>query len=596
MHDRSFDWRPSLIVAGVVLAFLASKLAEVLTGVLPGNDDMMRLVQVRDLLAGQAFLDVDQSRLLTPEGGAMHWSRLPDVFLAGLIVALTPLLGPETAEWVAVFLWPLLLLTVAIGALVRISRTLGAGPVGAALVVFFFATSRSIYQFWPGRIDHHGLQVMLVLVALAALLAPRGGWRAGALAGICIAAMAGVAMESLPYAAVLTAGAAGLWIVRGQAEAGRLGGLGLAAAGTAALFYIFDAPGLSPARAACDAFGTFHAAGLITGGTMLALMSTGRVALGPWKAGWARRLGPAVIGGALTLGVAAGLSPGCLASPYGAVSEAAVETWLTRVGEARSIDMLLRDDLAMAIGHFGFILAGLVAAGAQIWRAPTGRRAETVLVGLLVLVAALVSLWQLRGTLFAHAFAAIPAGIVAGHAFSAWRARGGPRLLIRFAAIALVLAPASWMSVAETTLSPPPEGADPFCRDAQAYAEIAELPRARVFAPIDLGAAVLLSTPHSVFAAPYHRNSEGIARATGIFRSAPDEARRALGALGADYVVSCAGLAELQNYAQDAPAGLGAMLYKGEAPDWLIPLDAGEPGTPGVRIYRVTQAAPGPAA
>ena len=108
-----------------------------------------------------------------------------------------------------------------------------------------------------------------------------------------------------------------------------------------------------------------------------------------------------------------------------------------------------------------------------------------------------------------------------------------------------------------------------------------------MFAPIYLGTTLLVRTPHSVFGAPYHRNSEGIARVTGIFRSTPDEAHASLTALDADYVVSCAGLSELQNYSKDKPGSLGAGLYRGEAPDWLSPLDAGEPGTLGVRIYRI---------
>ena len=601
MQDKTFDWRPSLIVGFIVLGFLVTKLPEVLTGVLPGNDDMMRLQQVRDLMAGQAWYDVDQSRLLTPEGGAMHWSRLPDVFLAGLIAVMTPIFGSQTAEWLAVFLWPVLLLSVAMTALALIAKRLGASPVGVGLILFFFATGKSVYQFWPGRIDHHGLQVMLVLAAFAALLAPRGGWRAGAVAGAAIAAMVGVAMESLPYAAVLTGGAALLWILRGDEEAERLRGFGLAVAGMASLLFVFDAPGVSLARMACDAYGSFHAAGFVTGGLLLAALSSGRLAFGPWEADWARRLGPAVLAGAVTVGVAIAVSPGCLASPYGEVGDAAVATWLTRVGEARSIDILLRENPVMAVGDLGFVLAGLAATAYCLWRAPVGRRVDFVLLGLLLVAAMLVSLWQIRGTLFAHAFAAIPAGLVADRAFRAWRAEGGSPALVRFGAVALMLAPASWMSVAKATLSSPTaetnelkasfeiDGRGPadHCRDKDAYVEIAALPPARVFAPIDLGTTLLVRTPHSVFGAPYHRNSDGIARATGIFRSTPEEARRALDELEVKYVVSCAGLGELQNYHHDKPESLGAQLYTGHAPDWLEPLDPVEAGEPGVRIYRI---------
>src|SRR4029079_4818561 len=49
------------------------------------TDDAMRLVQVRDLLAGQGWYDLTQYRLSPPEGVVMHWSRLIDVPIAFLI-------------------------------------------------------------------------------------------------------------------------------------------------------------------------------------------------------------------------------------------------------------------------------------------------------------------------------------------------------------------------------------------------------------------------------------------------------------------------------------------------------------------------------
>lgn len=46
--------------------------------VLPDTDDAMRLVQIRDLLAGQGWFDMSQHRLMPPNGAGMHWSRLVD--------------------------------------------------------------------------------------------------------------------------------------------------------------------------------------------------------------------------------------------------------------------------------------------------------------------------------------------------------------------------------------------------------------------------------------------------------------------------------------------------------------------------------------
>lgn len=83
----------------------------------PDPDDAMRLVEVRDWLAGQSWWDVGQHRLW---GGhfAMHWSRLVDLPLAGLMGLLDPILGAAISTRVTATAVPLvtLLAIIALGA------------------------------------------------------------------------------------------------------------------------------------------------------------------------------------------------------------------------------------------------------------------------------------------------------------------------------------------------------------------------------------------------------------------------------------------------------------------------------------------------
>ena len=58
----------------------------------------MRMMQVRGLLHGQGWFDLRQYRLNPPFGANIHWSRLVDLPIAGLILALRPLLGGAGAE------------------------------------------------------------------------------------------------------------------------------------------------------------------------------------------------------------------------------------------------------------------------------------------------------------------------------------------------------------------------------------------------------------------------------------------------------------------------------------------------------------------
>src|ERR1700704_7183794 len=78
----------------LLIIWLATVMAQLLAGFGRGNemstDDAMRLVEVRDLLAGQGWFDLTQYRLDPPAGGVMHWSRIVDVPIAFLIQILQP--------------------------------------------------------------------------------------------------------------------------------------------------------------------------------------------------------------------------------------------------------------------------------------------------------------------------------------------------------------------------------------------------------------------------------------------------------------------------------------------------------------------------
>ena len=50
------------------------------------NDSLLRLVEVRDLIAGQSWFDLHQYRMGTVGGLLMHWSRLVDAPIAAIIL------------------------------------------------------------------------------------------------------------------------------------------------------------------------------------------------------------------------------------------------------------------------------------------------------------------------------------------------------------------------------------------------------------------------------------------------------------------------------------------------------------------------------
>ena len=82
--------RPTIAIlatwAGVSLILLAVAATRIPDNQYPGPDDALRLVQVRDLLAGQPWFDLHQYRMTPPDGTLMHWSRLVAIPIAGMIL------------------------------------------------------------------------------------------------------------------------------------------------------------------------------------------------------------------------------------------------------------------------------------------------------------------------------------------------------------------------------------------------------------------------------------------------------------------------------------------------------------------------------
>ena len=97
---ESFNWPLLLLVFVLMAAGLVAK-AWLNAGKIPllnDTDDAMRMVQVRDLLAGQGWYDMTQWRLDAPGGVFMHWSRIIDIPLVLLLKFFGFFLAPEQAE------------------------------------------------------------------------------------------------------------------------------------------------------------------------------------------------------------------------------------------------------------------------------------------------------------------------------------------------------------------------------------------------------------------------------------------------------------------------------------------------------------------
>lgn len=508
---------------------------------LPDTDDVMRLQQVRDWLGGQAFGDLTQYRLAN--GVAMHWSRIGDLFPAALILYLGPLVGTHAAEVGAVILWPAMQFAALLWLVGAIAEGLASGTRGTAMILAALAYPTTAL-FMPGRIDHHALQLLLVLAQLAALLAPERR-SSGALAGVAVALGAAIGLETLPFA--LLTGALVAW--RGGA---RQEGFGVALGAGLLLLQPIAASG-----GACDTITPLFPAAL-AGALAIAVSA---------RAGRAR-LPLLGFAGVVIFFVCRGSLTPCTAGPYGSVDPVIARLWLDRVAEAQP---LLGTSFTDALRYAGLMIAGVAAGGwcarrhGGVWRIVLAYQ----------LVSLALTLLQLRGVYLGAALAALPIAALLAEAraqqrlvrlVSLWL--GGAGLIYPLAAAALA----------------PPQGPAASCTIDQLVTALKLLPTGRVMAPIDVGAYAIGTTGHTLIAAPYHRNNAGNAAMYRFFLGNPAQAKAIGQRWRVDYVALCDGaFAETGAVSPDSIAG-------GTRPAWLLRLPTTPPE---VEILRMRGGLPG---
>ncbi|KKB86812.1 hypothetical protein VW29_00730 [Devosia limi DSM 17137] len=576
-----------LLAVFVVAALTLIARAQLSAGPLLGDtDDAMRMVVVRDFLAGQGWHDLVQHRLDTPYGAEIHWSRLVDVPLGLLVLGFRPLFG-SGAEMAAAYVWPLLLLAVLLWVSARLSlRLVGPEAVLPALILPVLNPAIAA-EFVPGRIDHHNLVIILTLAtawtSIEALQRPRFALAAGLLAATSLA----IATESIPAIAAAIVVFAMLWVVDpNRSTTTRLFGLAFAAA-TLLHLAIARPPGRW-LEAACDMISPVYAGGALVVGVVFTLVSLLRGPRSPWL-----RL---LLLGGLGLGGLAGLLaiyPQCLGGPYAALDPWLLANWIDRIAEAKPWHVSVIDLPGYSIAVALPVLLALPLLVARLLYARHDRDEWLVLLAFLLFVT-LVMLAQVRGVRLAAMLAVPPAAwliVTIRHRYLANK-RGGDALLLLVAWTVLsgvVLAPLVSFGVGLLPASSVAKVQEArasklACLEPEAFIDLRGLPPERILTPIDLGAHMLLETPHAVVAAPYHRNQRGV-RAVFDFLNLPiDQARDILEMRGIGLVVTCPAMPEMQGLATRAPDSFIELARQDLLPPWLREVSL--PDSP-LKVYAV---------
>ncbi|OYY69435.1 MAG: hypothetical protein B7Y00_00100 [Sphingomonadales bacterium 17-56-6] len=544
-------------------------------------DDQLRLVQLRDFLNGQGWFDNRQYRLSPPEGAPMHWSRLIELPLAVLVLLSAPLVGQVQAETVASIVVPLFLFGGIILLLSHIASHIG-GPVAGIIAAGMAAISGPLVtQLRPMRIDHHGWQIAMAVLALASLFHANAR-KAGLVLGVALAVWLHISLEAVPMSAAFFLFLGWQWLTRRDAASRLFWTITSFSLSSLVLFLGTQTQGFG-ASVYCDTVSPPHIWAILAAsicmlpGLMFAPRRAALRALIMLSAGAAA---------VLVVGLRA---PACLTGAFGTLDPLVRAYWYVHVQEGMPI-------WHQPLGTAAILLAGPVVglvSSLYLAHKMTGQhRQSLIILSFFTLCGFILSLLVLRTVSVASAYAIVPAALLVAHVFAQYRQENLPaRRILCVVAMLLLASPASWVS-SLTDIWRTPQTAHEVhrekrlaaCESAQSVAALGALPIGQFIAPFDMAPMILARTKHSVLASGHHRNAHAMRDHIEVFRSPPQIAHLLLHKRGIDYVAVCADEEELADYARKDPNGLWAHMAQAKVPNWLEPLPVMGKA---IRVWRV---------
>lgn len=570
----------------------------ILHGALVDSDDVVHLVRVIDWLKGQDWFDPILHRLAPPEGVAIHYSRLAELPLAALVWPLHKMgLSYTAAATLVAAIGPLVLLGVFFVALRWVAEALVPRDWARFSAFPALFASPIMLQFSPGRVDHHGLSLIFMLMALGCIVRLMRDpaalkWALGG--GFFLAFGQAIALETLPWL-LLFSGWMGVWLTmkgKGLALPAVLFGLSLYV-----FSYLFLAASVSQEafyETNLLAFSWLYV--LIAGGIACALVVVALASQAPWP--WFRFMAAVLSVGVFGF-VFLSAFPELSAGPYGGMNKELAEIILGNINEAASF-------FAKASGYgdlLTYLPIPVLGLLASLWMAERARGDDvwpwTFLSLLIVAATFLVIVYQVRVAFYACLFSLVP--LTAFFREGLMRAREtfhGRKLaatelflLLLVGPIVGVLLPAlaDGRSFNKGVLLFPvkptadrtcfPDGLIQMLNLPSTYGDRPRL----IMNSMNEGSTILFHTPHQALAAPYHTNVKGNLDSAHFFKTQnPQEAEKIVRARGAELVLMCGNLARLYrndpesaHFGQDgspiesAEQTFAQQLVSGKTPSWL---------------------------
>ena len=534
--------------------------------ILAGPDCYMRLMLTERLWETGQWFDRLSPLTNAPHGEVLHWTRPFDLVLLAGALPLSLFMDMREAlyQWGALVSPALHLLAVVVlwwGT----RRLLPAWAFVLAAVLFYLQPAVRSY-FLPGRPDHHGLQILLFVVAMAGLLRmfqePDRRWLA-VLLGLCGGLGMWVSVEGLIPVFVVLATLGVLWLLHGgrylRAIAEYLG----ASALTVAAALLLDRPPSGLFAIEYDRISIVHV-------TLFVAMAA------PWTAmralpaiGPIGRTGLCLAGAAIPGIVMAALFPKFFGGPFVDVDPRMIPLWLEGISE---VEPLLG---AKLVFHLGPLVVALPFAA----RLLKTRRDTAVLFLVAMMVMLPMALYQVRWAVYVQTVMVIP-WAMAMAAVLRWEGRWRhiPLRVPVFLAFLLghLLVAGGMERLAEDEPAPKVGETCEWARIEKILGDLATKRgrRLTIVSFVHQGPEIAWRTGQAVVGSPYQRNADGVVDTHAILGATDMVSARAVVARrGVDVIAVCRDVKEARRYSDNT---LFARLLDGRPPSWLRPVPVPE--------------------
>lgn len=587
-------WAGCVIILGMIINnILMGKFGQI--G--PDSDDALRLVQIKDYLAGQSWFHTDQYRLGLAGGTDMHWSRLPDIPIVLFTRVFDLFLPQELALKLAFFLWPPMSAGILMAALFtgakhwEQQKTKIFTMVLLAFFVFVF------FRFRAGSIDHHNVQLGFVALSMGFALDPQMRLKSYFISGLAIAISLAIGVEVYVFAAIICIFIALNWALKGREVFEGTQGFGLGLSVGLIATFLATVSRAEYSLIYCDALSLITVMAGAVGGVGLAGLAVLGSRTRIFETFTRRLLGLMVLGGAC-MALLSFQAPQCLANPLDALPEEVVSLWLSGIEEAKSLFeitdnkattipiMIAAPLLAICIllrefRSFKFNREGLEA----IW-------GPKILIFMLLLAGISLTIYQIRFYPFAYVFAILPLAAWVARVFTEGK-KANPSSVAYLGALTVSI-PFMWavpgilFGGGAEDLNEKAELLEKAesCASDDVLKSLNNLPRGLLVANANLAAPFLLKTEHHVMSGNYHRNWKGITTQIHIAISEPEKAYQLLTDSSADYLHYCKFGAETPDLIRHNEKGLYAQIHAGNIPEYLEPLSGDELGEGDIKIFR----------